>query len=98
MRKILLAMMLVLGFALLAPVGASAAPANGASIGATLDKASPAVEAAYVCRRVCGPYGCRRNCFYTGGPAYVAPFVAGPVCRSVRVCDWRGCFWRRRCW
>ncbi len=54
-----------------------------------------------VCRRVCNRRGCWTKC---SGPAYVAPVAplvvapAVPVCRSVRVCDWRGCFWRRRCY
>lgn len=34
---------------------------------------SQAEAAAYVCRRWCGPYGCRRRCFYTA-PRYYRPY------------------------
>jgi hypothetical protein len=32
-----------------------------------------AESVAYVCRRWCGPYGCRRRCFYTA-PRYYRPY------------------------
>lgn len=98
MRKLFWAIAFVIGFALLAPSGASAAPANGAAIGSSLQTSM--VEQVHCVpgwphhRR--GWDGC-----YRGGPAYIAPImpmVRGPVCRSVRVCDFRGCYWRRRCW
>lgn len=31
-------------------------------------------EAAYVCRRVCGRYGCTRRCWWRGGPRYYRPY------------------------
>lgn len=98
MRKILLAMLVVLGIGLLAPSTSSAAPMSGASIGSSLQ--ATMIE----------PVHCRPGWFHhrggtwdgcVRGPALVAPIVPlvrGPVCRSVRVCDFRGCYWRRRCW
>lgn len=34
---------------------------------------SQAEAVAYVCRRVCGPYGCARRCWYTA-PRYYRPY------------------------
>jgi hypothetical protein len=34
---------------------------------------SQAEATAYVCRRWCGPYGCKRRCFYTA-PRYYRPY------------------------
>jgi hypothetical protein len=90
------AITLVLSVMLLAQSGASAAPVNGAAIGSSLQ--ATMVEPVHCVpgwphhRR--GWDGCVR------GPAIIAPVVPlirGPVCRSVRVCDFRGCWWRRRC-
>lgn len=32
-----------------------------------------AEQVAYVCRRWCGPYGCKRRCWYSG-PRYYRPY------------------------
>jgi hypothetical protein len=56
-------------------------------LAAVIDKASPAEDVAYVCRRVqrCGPYGCgwRRECWDTG------PGYGGGYYRGYR--GWNGC-------
>ena len=35
---------------------------------------SAAESVAYVCRRVCGRYGCARRCYYTAPRRYVRPY------------------------
>jgi hypothetical protein len=44
------------------------APAAMADVGG-----GQAESVAYVCRRVCGPYGCARRCWYTA-PRYYRPY------------------------
>ena len=95
MRTMLMAMLVVLGIGLLGTSGTSAAPANGAAIGAIAN--ATMVEPVH-CRpgwphHRRGWDGCVR------GPAYIAPVVpfVAPRCRSVRVCGPYGCRWTQRC-
>ncbi len=74
MRRILPAfgtMTALLLFATLSPNHASAmtlpAPAG---INSALADHTLTEEVRYVCRRRCGPYGCTRRCWWTGGPGY----------------------------
>lgn len=30
--------------------------------------------------------------------AYYVPRHVVPLCRTVRICNWRGCYWTRRCY
>jgi hypothetical protein len=91
MRKVLLAMLFILGVGLLAPANLSAAPLNGSAI-------NTATQATLLDQVHCVPGwphhrrgwdGCARR------GVIIAPVV--PVCRPVRICGPRGCFWRRRC-
>jgi hypothetical protein len=100
MRSFLIALLMVAGLSLAAATGASAAPASGMPIANALSQFDNTQAEPVACRRICNWRGCVTRC---SGPAFVAPvaplYVApGPVCRSVRVCDFRGCFWRRRCY
>lgn len=78
MRRICLAFVAVaalLSFTALAPNHANAVtlPAPAAVNGALADH-KLTEEVAYVCRRVCGRYGCARRCWWTGGPRYYRPY------------------------
>jgi hypothetical protein len=59
----------------LSPNHAGAAPLAGtaAAIGGAVANEKLAQEAAYVCRRVCGRYGCARRCWWTA-PRYYRPY------------------------
>jgi len=94
MRKVLLAMLIIFGIGLVTSSNLSAAPINGSAI-------NSATQATMLDKVHCVPGwphhrrgwdGCYRPGFV------VPPVVVAPVCRSVRVCDFRGCWWRRRCW
>ncbi|MGV3634302.1 MAG: hypothetical protein ACO1NY_08110, partial [Pseudorhodoplanes sp.] len=62
----------ILSFGSLASDRADAMPLSAPA--AMADIAGGQAEAvAYVCRRWCGPYGCRRRCWYTG-PRYYRPY------------------------
>ena len=95
MRSFLIALLMIAGLSLATTQGASAAPASGAPIANALSQfdntqAEPVAMPPRL-RLARLPHA------LLGGAVYIAPRVVGPVCRSVRVCDWRGCFWRRRC-
>jgi len=73
MRRSLLALAILaasfLGLSLAAqPASAMTLPVPAGINGALLDQ-SLVEEAAYVCRRRCGYYGCTRRCWWTG-PRY----------------------------
>jgi hypothetical protein len=91
MRKVLLAMLVVAGLGLLTPSGSSAAPISGSAFNAE-------TNASLLDRVHCVPGWPHHRRGWDGcyRPGFVAPVV--PVCRSVRVCGPRGCWWRRRCW
>lgn len=95
MRKVFLAMLVILGIGLLAPSGSSAAPVNGSAM-------SSATQATMLDKVHCVPGWPHHRrgwdgCYRPGLVAPVVPLVT-PVCRSVRVCGPRGCWWRRQCW
>jgi hypothetical protein len=69
--------------------GAFAAPASGAPI-ANAAGSLDAVQQVWVDRW--GRWHPNRRAII------VRPPVIGPACRSVRICDWRGCYWTRRCY
>ena len=67
---------------------ASAAPASGA----------PIANAAGSLDGVQQVYWDRWGRWHPNRRVIVVPPLIGPVCRSVRVCGWRGCYWTRRCY
>ena len=75
MRKLLFviaAAAAILSFGSLASNRAEAVPLSAPA--AMTDVAGGQAEAvAYVCRRVCGRYGCARRCWYTA-PRYYRPY------------------------
>jgi len=78
MRRILLALAALT--AILSSLALLPNPANAmtlaapAGINAALQGHGLSEEAAYVCRRRCGPYGCARRCWWTPGPRYYRPY------------------------
>lgn len=66
---------------------ASAAPASG----------SPLVNAAGTLDGVQQVWYDRFGRWHPNRPRVFMPRRVVPMCRSVRICDWRGCYWTRRC-
>jgi hypothetical protein len=94
MKHIGLALIIALGLWFAAAPDVSAAPTAGAPIAQSAEAANDLLQVWY---DRYGRWHPNRR-VYVAPPVYVVPpVVVAPICRSVRVCDLRGCFWRRRC-
>lgn len=87
MKTLFIALLALAAIGLAGLSEASAAPASGAGIGA----ATSAIGDLQ-------PVWWDRYGRWHPNRAYVGPPRIAPVCRSVRVCGTRGCYWRRRCY
>lgn len=78
MRRILIAFAAIAALLAFASVPANHARAMTLPVPAGLSGALAdhklSEEVRYVCRRRCGPYGCTRRCWWTGGPRYSRPY------------------------
>lgn len=88
MKALLCAGLVAMAIGTIGLSSASAAPASGA----------PLVNAAGAIDGVQQVWYDRFGRWHPNRPRMFVPRGVGPVCRSVRVCDWRGCYWTRRCY
>jgi hypothetical protein len=89
MKALLGAVLVATAVGMIGMTGASAAPASGAPL-ATAAGALDGLQQVWYDR-----YGR----WHPNRPrAYYVPRPIVPVCRSVRICNWRGCYWTRRCY
>jgi len=89
MKTLILATLVAMTVGLFGATPSSAAPASGAPLAAAAGEIGGATQVWYD----------RYGRWHPNRPrAYFVPRPILPVCRSVRVCNWRGCFWTRRCY
>jgi hypothetical protein len=89
MKALMSAVLIATAIGIIGASGAAAAPASGAAIAGAAGTIDGLQQVWYD----------RYGRWHPNRPrAYYVPRPVVPVCRSVRVCNWRGCYWTRRCY
>jgi hypothetical protein len=89
MKALICAALVVAAIGTIAGSSATAAPASGTPLAAATGGLDGVQQVWYD----------RYGRWHPSRPrTYYVPRPVVPVCRSVRVCNWRGCYWTRRCY